>query len=64
MLDYKVINNSFDELLINAIRISRSNNYGLVKYETSTVEYDGYYGESTVLTASFILDPIYDKIIY
>ena len=64
MLDYKIINNSNDELLINAIRISRSNNYGLVKYETSTVEYDGYYGESTVLTASFILEPIYDKIIY
>ena len=64
MMDFQVTNIAEKETLINAIRISRSDSYGLVKYETSTVEYDNYFDTSTNVTASFILEPIYDKIIY
>ncbi len=53
-----------DEYLVNSIRISESNHYGLVKYESSTVFDEKYNDTTNLLTASFIIDPIYDKIIY
>ena len=53
-----------DEYLVNSIRISRSDKYGLVKYEESTYYDEANYDYSNTITASFILEPIYDKIIY
>lgn len=53
-----------EEYLVNTIRITKSNNYGLVKYESSSIWDDENYDFTNKLTASFILDPIYDKIIY
>lgn len=53
-----------DEYLVNTIRLNRSDKYGLVKY----TEYSFYDEENLEYTntvnASFILEPVYDKIIY
>ena len=53
-----------DEYLVNTIRLNRSDKYGLVKYEESTYYDEANYDYSNTITASFILEPIYDKIIY
>lgn len=53
-----------NDCLVNTIRLNQSNKYGFAKYEISTI-YNKNYGDYTnLLTASFVLDPIYDKIIY
>ncbi len=66
---YEMTNLSFspyisDEYLVNSIRISKSDNYGLVKYETSSIWDEENLDYLNFITASFILDPIYDKIVY
>lgn len=53
-----------NDCLVNTIRLNLSNHYGLAKYETSSVDLENNASDSVTLTASFVLDPIYDKIIY
>lgn len=53
-----------DEILVNTVRLSKSNKYGLAAYTTNSVYLEDYLDYTTTLTASFVLDPIYDKIIY
>ena len=52
------------DCLINTIRMNKSNKYGLVRYDTGTIYYEKYDDSTNLLTASFVLDPVYDKIIY
>lgn len=52
-----------DTTPINRIRILRSNKFGLVKYIEQKTPINGYQYESEII-ASFILEPIYDRIIY
>lgn len=49
---------------INRIRILRSNYYGLVKYEAKEKYLSTINQNITDIVASFIIEPIYDKIIY
>ena len=53
-----------NEYLVNTVRLSNSNNFGLVKYESTTYWDEKESSFTNSLTATFILDPIYDKIIY
>ena len=53
-----------DEVLVNTVRLSKSNKYGLAAYTTSSIYLEEYLDYTTKLTASFVLDPIYDKIVY
>lgn len=52
------------DCLVNSIRLNKSNKYGLVKYETGSSYNEKFEDYTNILTASFILDPIYDRIIY
>lgn len=53
-----------EEYLVNIVRMTKSNKYALVKYESSTYWDENAYAYSNLLTASYVLEPIYDKIIY
>ncbi len=52
------------ELPVNRIRILHSNHYGLVKYEVKEKYLATVDDNITDIVASFIIEPIYDKIIY
>lgn len=48
---------------LNRIRLVRSNKYGLVKYTENIIPINGYKNTSE-LSCEFVLEPIYDKIIF
>lgn len=52
------------DIPVNTIRILRSNCYGLVKYEAKEQYLPTLDSNVTDIVASFIIEPIYDKIIY
>ena len=64
MTDLSISKYYSSDCLINTIRMNKSDKYGLVRYDTGTIYYEKYDDSTNLLTASFVLDPIYDKIIY